>query len=486
MLEYLFNMSNKTYTENGAVTNKSSGSDCLDFFATVGALRYVTNLEIITRFVRAFSENKNIAMKLLFFARDVRGGLGERRVFRIIIDWLAHNEPYSLEKNLPYLAEYGRYDDLVSLLGTPCEKKALEIIKEQLNKDIEAMANGKEVSLLAKWLPSINTSSCEAVSKAKRILKYLKMNNAQYRKTLSSLRSHIKIIENNLREKDYTFDYEKQPSKAMFKYRNAFMRNDEERYSKFLEAVTSGKAKLNADNVYPYELVQSVLDKDYLSEEEKASLNATWNSLPDYGSDENILAVVDTSGSMYSCSCPTPASVALSLGLYCAERNKGRFANHFISFSTSPQLIEIRGESFVDRLRYVKTFEEISDTNIEATFMLILSTAVKYNLPQEELPSKLVIISDMEFNYCTRNANATNFVNAKRMFEKYGYKLPQLVFWNVASRNKQQPVTKNEKGVALISGCTPRLFSMVAGGIVDPYKLMLDVVNSPRYEQIKA
>ena len=489
MLDQLKNEANLTFTENGALTNRSTGADCLDLFATIGALRHASDDEIVTRFVRAFTENKDIAMKLLFFARDVRSGLGERKVFRVILKHLAHSYPSTVIKNLPYVAEFGRYDDLLALMDTPCEKDAFELIKTQLCKDKEAMAQGGEISLLAKWLPSVNASNENTVLNAKKIARYLDMNDAQYRKTLSAMRSYIKIIENNLREKDYTFDYEKQPSKAMFKYRKAFMRNDGERYTQFLDKVTTGEAKLNAKNVYPYELIQGFYethDIDQLSQEERASLNATWNSLPDYGSDENILAVIDTSGSMYCCNNPTPASVAFSLGLYCAERNKGRFANHFITFSSRPQLLEIKGDTFVEKLRYLMTFSEIADTNIEATFMLILNTALKHKLPQEELPSKLIIISDMEFNYCARNAGVTNFQNAKKMFEENGYKLPEIVFWNVASRNQQQPVTINDRGVALVSGCTPRLFSMVAGGIVDPYAFMLEVINNERYALITA
>ena len=189
---------------------------------------------------------------------------------------------------------------------------------------------------------------------------------------------------------------------------------------------------------------------------------------------------------MYGWVTPTPASVALSLGLYFAERNKGAFANHFITFSERPRLIELKGETFLEKLQYAMTFNEVANTNIEAVFELVLNTAVKNGLSQKDLPSKIVIISDMEFDYCAKNAKMTNFQNAKKMFEDNGYKLPELVFWNVNSYNTQQPVTKNDKGVALVSGCTPRLFSMIAGGITDPYAFMLQVIDTPRYSVITA
>ena len=495
MLQYLKNESNKTFTENGAVTLKTSNSDCVDLFATIGALRRASEDEIITRFICAFTENQDIATKLLFYMRDVRGGLGERRVFRTILKWLANNHPSTVRKNLSYIAEYGRYDDLLVLFDTPLEISMLSFIKETLSKDLNAMQNSQEVSLLAKWLPSVNTSNAETVLMGKKIAKYLNMSEKEYRKMLSELRAYIRILENYLREKDYTFDYSKQPSKAMFKYRNAFIRNDGERYNSFINQVSSGEAKLNAGTLYPYELVNPFLTGYYdsfmrdITEEEKNTINATWESLPDYGSDENALAVIDTSGSMYCYADPKPASVALSLGLYFAQHNTGVFKNHFIEFSHTPQLIEIKGETFADRLRYVASFNEIADTNLEAVFDLILDTAVKYNVPQSDLPSKLIIISDMEFNACIDNGEQTNFENAKSKFEAKGYNLPQVVFWNVASRNRQQPVTQNEQGVFLISGCTPKLFSIVASGdlsALTPVQLMLDVLLTERYEKIVA
>lgn len=496
MLEYIKNEANMTLTENGAVTLESTESECLDLFATIGALRRESDEEIVTRFIRAYSENADTAMKLLFYARDIRGGLGERRVFRVIMNWLADHEPKSVLKNLEYVSEFGRFDDLLSFFGTKCEKAMLQVIKAQLKQDIDALENDGEVSLLAKWLPSVNASNADTVKQAKAIAKYLKMSDAEYRKTLVSLRSRIRIIENNLREKDYSFDYDKQCSRAMHKYRKAFSRNDGKRYSEFLNAVEHGSAVLHADNVSPYELVEPYLTEHWygdrhcfmksISEEEKLSLNATWDSLPDFGSDDNALAVIDTSGSMYFDGKPMPAAVALSLGLYFAEHNKGYFKNNFIEFSERPQLIELKGETFADKLRYACSFNEIGNTNIEAVFDLVLRAAVNNSVPQSEFPSKLIIISDMEFDRCVENATLSNFKNAERKYSEKGYKLPEVVFWNVASRNRQQPVKKNEQGVALVSGATPRIFSMVAGNNLSPYTFMLEVIGSERYSKIAA
>lgn len=495
MLDSIRQEAAMTWTENGAATYESTGSECLDLFATIGALRRASDAEIIIRFIRAYTENPDIAMKLLFYARDIRGGLGERRVFRVILNWLAVNEPTAVKKNLEYVAEYGRYDDLLALMDTPCEVEMLSILRKYFAQDLKALREDGTVSLLAKWLPSVNASNAQTRSLGKRIAKALGLSEAEYRKSLSALRAQIRIIENNLREKDYSFDYEKQPSRAMFKYRKAFSRNDAERYHAFLQSVSSGEAALHADHVAPYELVAPYLNVGWyeeesymrdISEAEKESLNATWASLPDFGSDENALAVIDTSGSMYCDQKPIPAAVALSLGLYFAERNTGAFKDHFIEFSERPQLIKIKGDTFADRLRYVATFSEIANTNLEAVFDLILNAAVKHHVPREELPAKLIIISDMEFDSCVDHASETNFKNARKKFAAHGYRLPQILFWNVASRHRQQPVTQNEQGVALISGVTPRIFSMVAGEILSPYTFMMEVLRSKRYAPIAA
>ena len=475
------------------MTNRSTGSELLDLFATVGALRRADEQEITDRFLRAWTEDNDLAMKLLFYARDVRGGLGERRVFRAVLRWLAVNEPKSLVKNLPLIAEYGRWDDAVTLLDSPVKAAVVALLKEQLDKDQETLKQeGAPVSLLGKWLPSINAHNEDTVKRGRLLAKELGLSEREYRKTLSALRERIRILENNLREMDYSFDYAKQPSKAMFKYRKAFARNDRERYTAFLQRVQRGEATLHTGTLLPYELVDPYLGGNGrsflmpLTPEEAQTLNTTWAALEDFATDENALAIVDTSGSMYWSNSPKPASVALSLGLYFAERAKGPYRNHFIEFSAHPELIELKGDTFVEKLRYIASFNEVANTNLTAVFDLILSAAVKNSVPQEDLPQKLYIISDMEFDACVNNASATVFENARKRYAEHGYELPQLVFWNVDSRNRQQPVTMNDRGVALVSGCSPRIFSMAMEGVLDPYAFMLSVLNSERYAPICA
>ncbi len=483
MLNYLKNESNLTHTENGAVTYESTMNNCLDLFAAIGALRRESENEIIDRFVKAYAENPDTAMKILFFGRDVRGGLGERRVFRIIANWLADYEPESLRKNIALIPEYGRFDDLLALLGTKCEKDAINEICAQLKKD---MSSENDISLLAKWLPSVNASNENTVRAGKRIARSLNMTDAEYRKLLSKLRRKIQIIENNLREKDYSFDYSKQPSRAMFKYRNAFIRNDKERYQNFLSQVQSGNASMHTSALMPYDVIMPCFNKDKLKRAERTAMDTTWNALEDFGGSENALAVIDGSGSMYWGSEPKPAAVALSLGIYFAERNKGAFRNHFITFSEQPRLVEIKGRDIAEKVRYCAGFNEVANTSLKKVFELILNAALKNNVPAKELPQKLYIISDMEFDSCAYDAGITNFEYAKKLFNEHGYKLPDVVFWNVASRNRQQPVTMNEQGVALVSGCTPRIFSMVAGGLASPYAAMMEIITSERYKKVSA
>lgn len=486
MLQYLKNEANLTHTENGAVTYQSTQSECLDLFATIGALRRESDEEITNRFLRAYAENADLAMKTLFFARDVRGGIGERRVFRTILKWLAHNEPQSVEKNIPYIAEYGRYDDLLALMGTKCERVVLAYIKKQLETDCKALEAGESVSLLAKWLPSVNASNEDAIRQAKHIARALGMNDAQYRKTLSALRAKISIIENNLREKDYTFDYSKQPSKAMLKYRKAFLRNDGDRYDAFVSRVAEGTEQLHTGALMPYEIIHSFFVNGGVSDEERKAIDATWNAQEDFTDGENALVVIDGSGSMYGGSGPIPATVALSLGIYYAEQNTGAFHNHFITFSENPRLVEIKGKDIFEKVRYCHQFNEVANTNIQRVFELVLKAAVKNHVPQEEMPSKIFIISDMEFDYCTEDCSLTNFEYAQKLFSEHGYQLPDLVFWNVSSRNRQQPVSVNDQGVALVSGCNARIFSMLKSGILSPYAVMMDVLGSERYAAIVA
>jgi len=490
MLNFLKKEANMTFTENGGTAFRSTESFCLDMFFKAGAMRNSTAEEIADVVTRAYAEDPDKTMKIIFFARDVRGGLGERRFFRIAVSTLVKIAPESVKKNIHLFAEYGRYDDLCVLLGTPLEKDAAELIKAQLDKDTAAMNRKRQASLLAKWLPSVNTSSMETRNKGRRMAALLGMSEAEYRKTLSALRRYTDIIENRLRERDYSFDYEVQTSCSMFKYRRAFIRNDNERYVDYINKVHSGEANLNAGRLYPYDIVRAALNGN-ISDAERKSLDAAWKSLPDLTASrrENAIAVVDGSGSM-NCSWSggiRPIDAALSLGIYFAEHNVGAFANHFITFSMTPRLVEIKGDDIAEKVRYCRTFSEIANTDLEAVFKLILKTAINNRVPQSELPTKIYIISDMQFDICvTGGNNDVLFRAVRKLYAKYGYKLPDVVFWNVNSRCDAMPVTRSETGAALVSGYTPSVFDMVMGGDISPEAVMNKVLASARYAAVKA
>lgn len=492
MEKFLNEMRNRTniaYTENDARAYATTKSSLLDFFGSGGALRTRDEQEIAAIFDRAFSEDKLLALKIAFYLRDCRGGQGERRTFRTILKHLAHRKPDIVKKNIDNIPFYGRYDDLYALFGTSLEKTVGEYMHKQLLEDLES----DNPSLLAKWLKSINTSSKESRRLAYKTRKMFGMSPKEYRKTLSKLRKKINVVEKkmtNNRWKD--IDYERVPSKASLIYKRAFMRHDEEGYSEYLDSLEKGEAKINAKTLFPYEIVRDCQKWD-INQQEIRVLDELWKALPDYIGDktENSIAVVDVSGSMEG----LPMDVALSVGMYLAEKNKGSFHNKFITFSSRPQLVEIKGTTIADRIYNMKRANWEMNTDIEAVFNMILSIAVKNHLHQDEIPGKIYIISDMEFDAATGSGGywdnrptveATLFNTIEQRYSSYNYKMPDLVFWNVDSRHDQFPMSMDERGFQLVSGCSPSIFkATMAGEFLSAYDLMLSVINDERYDRVK-
>lgn len=466
---------NKAFTENGDVAYNTSFSACLDYFALAGAMRFNYD-KALSSFIKAFYEDKLIAIKILFYIRDIKEGLGERNLFRYTFNTLCNFYPNIAKQLLEYIPVYGRYDDLLVALNTPVEFDMVDIIRNQLEKDIENKKNGKPVSLLSKWLPSINTSSKEARLMANRLCDLLEMDKADYRKTLSMLRKGI-IIENNLREKDYTFDYQKVPAGAMFKYEEAFYRNDDVRYNQYLDDVVAGKKTLKAKTLYPYQVVRNVFYRS-VSDEERKMLNATWKSLKGDEVNSKTLVVRDGSGSMYDYNNPTANDVASSLTILFAERLTGEFHNKFITFSSKPQLVELKGDDIVEKCHQLEAYDDISNTDIQKVYKLILNVYKSDKFKKEDALDRIVIISDMEFDCCSDNAEISTFEYFKTEFNKIGYEMPQLVFWNVRARNTHLPVTKDEKGVILVSGSSQNVIDMVCNNeAFNPYEFMLKVLQ---------
>ena len=504
---------NKSYTENGDPAFRTSGSACLDFFSLCGGMRNNPG-DAEKLFVRAYGEEPALAVKILFYLRDIRGGLGERDLFRHLLCHLAEFYPETVHKILYAVPKYGRWDDLLCLLATRAKDDAVSVIKAQLEKDrvllnaanADKAGEGSQeagtaggVSLLGKWLPSINASSKETVRAAKTLMGALGMNAAEYRRLCTALRKEIQIIEDYLRRKDYSFDYSRQPGQAMFRYKKAFIRNDKERYSGFLKKVIEQaslaadgaehpdeeQVKLNVKTLYPYQIVKPYLVSychlinEGLSEEEECALEASWKSLKRDTVKGRTIVVRDGSGSMYNNSKAFPISVATSLALFFSEQLAGAYRNSFITFSGHPELIQIpdTADTLKRKLDFISHYNEIANTDIGKVYQLILDVAKSGNVPKEEMIERVLIISDMEFDCCADGCSS--FESYRRKFAEAGYDLPEIVFWNVAARDVHLPVTMNEKGVKLVSGASANIFSDVVSGdlkVVTPYEFMLKIL----------
>lgn len=489
-----------TETLNGAKTHASSGDACLDLFAVAGGMRHRSYRDQIHLFDRAYIENPELAMKLLFYIRDIREGLGERELFRNLIRHTAKTWPESARKNIALISEYGRFDDLMCLMGTPSEKAVVELIRTQLNQDCEALKERKagninaHISLLAKWLPSINTSSARKRGQAKVLASALGMGAGQYRKLLSTLRANIALTERYLTsQKPDKINYEAVPAGAMLKYHKSFHQQDAERFSKFLSDVDNGQKSIHCGTLYPYEILRPLMSHGRIlphcePDAANAALETLWNQQTSKVCEQNAISVIDVSGSMYChrYGTPSPALIAQALGLYHAEHCTGTFHNTFITFSSTPELVEIHGRTLEEKLRYIQSSKWEFSTNLEAVFDLILRTAVNAGTPQEEMPSTLFIISDMEFDSAMKNPDKTIYDNAKAAFEAKGYHLPAVVFHNVNSWQMQTPVRSHTRGTALASGAGTNSFNYKFDGNITPMDHMLRVLTSPRYAAVHA
>lgn len=482
MLNALKKSFNQTTTANGAVAYKSSESALLDLFALGGAYRKRDKNGVVELFAKAFEEDPLLALKCLFFIRDVRGGLGERRFFRICLEYLAKKYPEVIDANIWLVPEYGRWDDLWPLLfHSNTRDMVLNVIDMQLDWDLKS----QYPSLLAKWLPSECTKNHQKKLLAKIIIKELFQSASDYRRIIADLRQRLNIVERLMSKNKWDqIHYDKIPSRAGFRYRNAFLERDGARYIAFLEAVKAGQKKLHTGTLFPYEIVQKALKLDVLDapQLEIDSLDNYWVNLPDYvGNDpENSICVVDTSGSMTG----RPLEVALSLGLYFAERAKGPYRNHFITFSHRPELVEITGNNIVEKVDRMSQADWDGNTNIERVFLKILDTAIQYNVSPEDMIQKVYIISDMQFDYCSYGEDVHIFENLRELYRNHGYQLPQLVFWQVNAFKTNVQFTKDARNIQMVSGFTPILFQFLINRTCTPYELMVNVLNTDRYKDI--
>jgi len=496
-------------TENEALGYRTTGKALLDLNFKASSLRNLSELEIYRQFVPAYYENPLLAMKWLFFLRDVRGGMGERRSFRVILKRFVTVHPDLVHALIPITAKYGREDDLWCLLETPLKDDVIDYIKTKLETDKKAMANHQPISLLGKWLPSSYSKKRINRRYAYCIYTGLGIGKNAYDALLKSLRDYLKIVETTISNNHWEkVDYSTVPSKANLKYKDAFLRHDKERRETFLNELMVGNEKINAGTLFVHEIVHAYtttkevmeeLFKGYfyktnrkVPKEYDATLEALWNNLPKFiAPDQETLIVRDDSGSMEVCIDPnskvTALEVATALAIYFAQFLKGDYKDRFISFSTNPKLIDMHNATTLqEKLEICYAHSEVSNTNIEKTFDLILHIAVANNYTQDMLPKNIVMISDMEFDHSTdRRYDDTLFNKIRNKYQAYGYELPRLVFWNICGRTNTVPIKENENGVALISGFSQNILQMVLSGVLDPYLNLVNILNSSRYDVVE-
>ena len=471
---------NVTTTENGAKAYKSTLNECVDLFGKISACRKDIP-QARKLFALAFKEDPETATRILFNARDIRGGQGEREVFRNLFKDLVSENSEIGEKLVELIPVYGRWDDLLVLENTSAWERVQYIILEQLRKDDVALTAGENVSLLGKWMPSINASSADSKRLGRRFAQLLGKNEREYRKFLTALRSRIKIVEQKMCSKEWSeIDYEHLPSRAGFMYRKAFAKQDATRYAEYLSAVEKGDKKINAGTIYPYEIVENYLYKGARNDK---TIDLMWEALPNYmeGQELNGLVVADVSGSMMG----TPMAVSISLAMYIAERNTGIWKDKFITFSYRPEIQTIAGKTIGDRIRNLHRADWAGNTDLIAVFESVLNAGIKNDVPDAEMPKKLIIVSDMQFDQACASNKRTNFEQIEKMYRKAGYEMPQLVFWNVNAIGGNVPMTIHDTGTCLVSGCSPSILKSVLGGkVITPVEVMRDAVYNERYAPI--
>ena len=475
-----------TYTENGAEAFNTTGSDLVDLFGCIGSLRGWNKADISELFANAYREDPLLATKIAFYSRDIREGCGERDTFRHILRYLAKKHPEALKCNLDLIGVYGRYDDLYSLIDTPLEEDMWKAMKDQFEEDVRNMKQGHNVSLLAKWIKTPDASSKK--TKALGIKTAIKLGYSVYefKRILRALRKHIGIIESHMSAKEWDkITYSEVPSRAMMIYRNAFLRNDEKRFTEYKISLKKGESKINAGVLYPYDLVEKVMYNDIDSD----IINAQWDSLPDFvKSDNNAIVVADVSGSMSG----RPMATAIGLAIYFAEHNHGEFKDMFMTFSANPKIQYVKGDSLYEKVQNLSMAEWGMNTDFEAVFDNLLDIAKRHNVSDKDMVKSIIVVTDMEFDQASgaywEGTDSTDWGFYNEMVRKYenaGYTIPNIVFWNASSRNSIYHTKAHVKGVQMISGSSVANFQYVMRAVgMTPYEMMLETINSSRYNPI--
>ena len=468
-----------TRTENGAVALNTTSDARLDLFGTIGELRDADENRITTLFSEAYAQDKLFATKIAFYARDIREGLGERKTFRTIIRYMAEHHPEALRPNLDLIGVFGRYDDLYELIGTPLEDDMWKVMKNQFEEDWKNILTGNSaISLLGKWIKTADASSPKTRKLGILTAHKLGYSVFEFKRMVRSMRKRIGVVESLMSAGKWTeIKYPEVPSRAMMIYRRAFVKHDPDGFSEFINKADKGEVKINASTLYPYDIVEKIL---YGRENNKV-LEAQWKALPDYiEQGTNALIMADVSGSM----CGRPMATSIGLAIYFAERNTGAYHNLFMTFSSNPQIVTLKGETLHQKIKNVENADWGGNTNLKAAFEKVLDIAEKNNVSQEEMPKAIVVISDMEIDYCG-DKNWSFYDKMEKKFQKAGYVIPNVIFWNVYSRHDLFHADATRKGVQLASGQSVTVFKQVLQNLgYNPIEAMENTINSERYDCI--
>ena len=504
----MYRMGSEKLTENGAFAyNSTAQGAMLDLFSQIGALRTRSEREIEQKFAAAFKEDRLLATKMMFYAGDIReGGLGERRTFRICLKWLAECFPNIVLKNLELIPHFNRWDSLFVLVDTGCESAMWELIAEALTKDVRAMkastaSKHVPISLLAKWMPSENTSSAKTRALATKAIRALKLTPRSYRRMLSALRKHINVTERLMSAGEWgKIDYAKVPSYAMKNYGSAFAKHDYERFNAYLKSVNKGEVKINAGVLYPYDLVETYLKPNYgyygyghiygdcrINDNLNEVVEAQWKAMPNYLTKPmNAVVMADVSGSMMN---PNGRPMATSIGLatYFAQHNTGWYHNQYMTFTSDPHFINIKeGASLLECVKQVAAAGVGYSTNLEKAFMAILNTATYYKVPKSQMPKALIVVSDMEIDKYMRPGRHWDFLDVMRQrFANYGYTLPRIILWNVNAR--KDTVLSQSEDILFVSGQSASVFKQLCQNLdgITAYDLMIQTLNGPAYSKVR-
>lgn len=456
-------------TENGMKARATSASPVLDLFGLIGSAR---GTDITKQFVASFVEDADLTLRMLQWARDIREGAGERATFRNLLSALESTDPTLAGKLMHKIPVLGRWDDLFAYKDATNRNQAFALIAEALEAK-----NG----LAAKWMPRKGPIAVE-------LTRYLGLSPKAYRKLIVGLTN---VVETQMCAKEWeAINFSHVPSVASARYQKAFGRNAKESYSAYIaelkkpQAERDPKVKINAGAVYPYDVVKSVVKGNAAVADEQ------WKALPNYVGDAKVLPMVDVSGSMgslhYGHGALQPIDIAVSLGLYCADKNTGAFKDLFLTFSGKPKMEHLKG-TLSQKMDQMSRAQWEMNTNLHAAFDEILQIAVKGKVAQEDMPDMMLILSDMQFDACTKyDDSAMQMI--KRKYKNAGYDVPKIVFWNLSMYGKENgntPVKFDKNGTALVSGFSPSIMkSVLANDLEDytPYNVMLKTLMNSRYD----